>query len=299
MGLWCLWCGDWFSTLCRALLPGPAVLGSFSCRWLPFGVSAFSDTVCLAYCCAGGLAWAATLPLCSQCFSCAGWLAGVRWVLHPVSVSSHGGCDCCLGGSGVVPYGFPCLSGLLLVCHLLLRFSPSVGAVLCSLLGFPCLRVGALLACGVYGASSLRSLQPRLPFVVGPPSQVCLSFTCSCGGVVWSQVCGPSCCSCVLGSCGVSVAPFCCLGLLRVLPWRVFAWGFLWFRGPSSWSFHGLFTGVISSHFQWLRIAQGGYWFILILHTPLLGGGRCYPGVRSGACRLALGGLRCPWVPRS
>ena len=40
-----------------------------------------------------------------------------------------------------------------------------------------------------------------------------LSFTCSCGGVVWSQVCGPSCCSCVLGSCGVSVAPLCCLGL--------------------------------------------------------------------------------------
>ena len=36
-----------------------------------------------------------------------------------------------------------------------------------------------------------------------------LSFTCSCGGVVWSQVCGPSCCSCVLGSCGVSVAPLC------------------------------------------------------------------------------------------
>ena len=37
-----------------------------------------------------------------------------------------------------------------------------------SLLAFPCLRVGALLACGVYGASSLRSLQSRLPFVVSP-----------------------------------------------------------------------------------------------------------------------------------
>ena len=59
-----------------------------------------------------------------------------------------------------------------LLCHLLLRFSPSAGAVLCSLLGFPCLRVGALLACGVYGTSSLWSLQSRLPFVVGPPSQV-------------------------------------------------------------------------------------------------------------------------------
>ena len=130
-------------------------------------------------------------------------------------------------------------------------------------------------------------------------SGLCLSFTCSCGGVVWSQVCGPSCCSCVLGSCGVSVVPFCRLGLLRALPWRIFTWGFLWFRGPSSWSFLGLFIEVISSHFQWLRIAQGGYWFILILHPPLLGGGRCYPGVWSGACRLALGGLRCPWVPWS
>ena len=42
----------------------------------------------------------------------------------------------------------------------------------CSLLAFPYLRVGALLACGVYGASSLRSLRSRLPFVVSPPSHV-------------------------------------------------------------------------------------------------------------------------------
>ena len=59
-----------------------------------------------------------------------------------------------------------------LLCHLLLRFLPSVGAVLCSLLGFHCLRVGALLACGVYGAGSLWSLQPWLPLMVGPPFQV-------------------------------------------------------------------------------------------------------------------------------
>ena len=45
-----------------------------------------------------------------------------------------------------------------------------MGVVLCSLLGLPCLRVGTLLACGVYGAISLRSLQSRLPFVFGPPS---------------------------------------------------------------------------------------------------------------------------------
>ena len=111
MGLWCLRCGSWFSTLCCALLLGHAVFGSFPCRRLPFGVSAFSVTVWLAYCCSGGLGWAATLPLCSQCFSCAGWLAGAGWVLHPVSGSSLGGCDCSLGGSVVVPYGSPCLSG--------------------------------------------------------------------------------------------------------------------------------------------------------------------------------------------
>ena len=32
--------------------------------------------------------------------------------------------------------------------------------------------MGALLACGVYGANSLRSLQSRLPFVVSPPFHV-------------------------------------------------------------------------------------------------------------------------------
>ena len=33
--------------------------------------------------------------------------------------------------------------------------------------------MGTLLACGVYGASALRSLQSRLPFVVSPPFHVC------------------------------------------------------------------------------------------------------------------------------
>ena len=76
--------------------------------------------------------------------------------------------------------------------------------------------------------------------------------------MVWSQFCGPSCCSCVLGSFGASVAPFCRLGLLRALPCRVLACAFLWFRGLSSWCFLGLFTGVLSSHFQRLRMARGG-----------------------------------------
>ena len=63
------------------------------CRRLPLGVAAFSDAVCLTSCCAGGVGWAATLPFCCQLFCCAVWLAGVYWVLHPVSGSSHRGCD--------------------------------------------------------------------------------------------------------------------------------------------------------------------------------------------------------------
>ena len=122
-----------------------------------------------------------------------------------------------------------------------------------------------------------------------------MSFTCSCGGVVWSHVCGPPCCSSVLGSCGVSVAPFCRLGLLRALPCRVFTGRFLWFSGPSSWSFLGLFPGVLSSRFQWLLVARGSSWIILGYPSSVV----CYPGVLSRACRLAPLGLRCLWVPRS
>ena len=131
LGLRCLWCSAWCSTLCGAFLPGPAVLGSFPCRRLPLGVSAFSDTVCLAYCCAGDFGWAATLPLCSQCFSWAGWLAGVRWVLHPVSGSSHGGCDCSLGDSVGVPYGSHCLSGFV-TCSVISSCSSCPLWMLCS-----------------------------------------------------------------------------------------------------------------------------------------------------------------------
>ena len=83
-----------------------------------------------------------------------------------------------------------------------------------SLLAFPCLRVGALLACGVSGASSLRSLQSRLPFVVCPSFLSLFVLHLLLRWVGWSQVCGTSCCSCVWSSGGVSVAPFCRLGLL-------------------------------------------------------------------------------------
>ena len=39
--------------------------------------------------------------------------------------------------------------------------------------------------------------------------------------------------------------------------------------------------------------------YSLFIHPPLLDSGRCYPGVLSGACRLALLGLRYLWAPRS
>ena len=94
------------------------------------------------------------------CFSCAGWLAGVRWVLHPVSGSSHW--------------------------------------------------VGALLACGVYGVScEVCSLGCPSWLVLLVMSLFVLHLLLSWGGLV----CGPTCSSCVLGSSGVSVAPFCRLGL--------------------------------------------------------------------------------------
>ena len=105
LGLRCLWCVAWFSTLCRGSSSVACGWRCLPCRRLPLGVSALSDTVYLIYCCAGGVGWAATLPLCFQCFSCTGWLAGVRGFLHPVSGSSHRGCACSLGASVVVPFG--------------------------------------------------------------------------------------------------------------------------------------------------------------------------------------------------
>ena len=92
-----------------------------------------------------------------------------------------------------------------------------MGAVLCSLLAFPCLRVGALLA---YGASSLRSLQSRLPFVVSPPSQVSvcpspalvvgwfghMSVAPPAAPVCWALVGSLLRCSVALGSCAPSPA---------------------------------------------------------------------------------------------
>ena len=64
---------------------GACSLRSLPCSRFLWGFSAFSVTGCLSFCYPGGVSWPATLPFFFLCFSCSGWLAGVRWVLHPVS----------------------------------------------------------------------------------------------------------------------------------------------------------------------------------------------------------------------
>ena len=139
LGWVCLWCVCMVLYLVPCSSSGACSLRSLTCNRFPWGFSAFSVTGCLSFCYPGGVGCQATLPFFFLCFSCSGWLAGVRWVLHPVSGCSSWGCVCSLGDSIV------------------------------TLLAFPYLRVGELLDCGVYGVSYLRSLQSRLPFVVHPP----------------------------------------------------------------------------------------------------------------------------------
>ena len=122
----CCWVGSVFGASlgflpCAVLFLRGLRLRSFPAAGYPWGFSDFSVTGCLTYGCPAGVGWAATLPFFFLYFSCAGWLAGVRWVLHPVSGSSRWGCVCSLGDS------------------------------VFTVLAFPYLRVGALLACGVYG----------------------------------------------------------------------------------------------------------------------------------------------------
>ena len=118
---------------------GACGLRCLSCRRLPLGVSAFSDTVCLPYGCAAGVGWAATLPLCYQCFSCTGWLAGVHGVLHPVSGSSHRGCNCSLYDSVVVLLTLLASRALFVV-----QSSPPAVLYFCGGCAVPCLLSHAL-----------------------------------------------------------------------------------------------------------------------------------------------------------
>ena len=84
-------------------------LRSLPCSRFPWGFSAFSVTGCLSFCFPGDVGWASALPFFFLCFSCSGWLAGVRWVLHPVSGCSSWGCVCSLGDSVITLLAFPYL----------------------------------------------------------------------------------------------------------------------------------------------------------------------------------------------
>ena len=68
-----------------AVPAAPVVLHSVTCRRFPFGCY---TTILAAFACPAPalVAWVGQppFPLCSQSFSCAGWLAGDRWVPHPV-----------------------------------------------------------------------------------------------------------------------------------------------------------------------------------------------------------------------
>ena len=154
---------------------------------------------------------------------------------------------------------------------------------------------------------------------------------------LFGQSFGPSCCSCVLSSSGVSGAAFFSLGLLShpplllflarvssfgvcsdlgwkaaVLSWFlpslggsspslvlvVFAWRFQQLGCPSSLSFLELFAGVLSSRFVF---ADSSGW---LSDCPWLSALRCLAAagvtlVFCRACRLALVGLRCLWVTQS
>ena len=124
----CCWVGGVFgaslgSLPCAVLFLRDLQFAQLTLQRVPLGFSDFSVIGCLSFCYPGGVVWAATLLFFFLCFSCSGWLAGVRWVLHPMSGYTSWGCVC------------------------------SLSASVFTLLAFPSLRVGELLACGGYGVS--------------------------------------------------------------------------------------------------------------------------------------------------
>ena len=134
----CCWVGGVFDASlgflpCAVLFLRGLQFAQLPCSRFPWGFSALSVTGCLSFCFPGDVGWASALPFFFLCFSCSGWLAGVRWVLHPVSGCSSWGCVVSLGDSVI------------------------------TLLAFPYLRVGELLDCGVYGVSELRSCSLGCP----------------------------------------------------------------------------------------------------------------------------------------
>ena len=166
----------------------------------------------------------------------------------------------------------------------------------------------------------------------------------SLGCPSWLVLCGPTCSSCVLGFSGVSVAPFCRLSLwshpllMLFLAWvfflwrlfglglvgcspawvpapfwgnspslvLVFAWWFLQFGCPGSWSFLGIFAWVLSSRFQcadslwWLRMVLGYppsvAWRLRLL--PWFSVRYLLACPRGAAVPLDSSVLRCSWSSR-
>ena len=152
--------------------------------------------------------------------------------------------------------------------------------------------------------------------------------------MVWSQVCGPTCNSCVLGSSGVSVVPFCRLSLWPH-PLLLFSrlgflhWAFVrtWVGRLQSCLGSYLLLGELSFPCPGFRWAVPAVWLSRLLvfswnlylgsflSLPVfadgLGGLRlilgCPPSVAwqwrllpwflSGICRLALVGLQCLLIP--
>ena len=88
-GLRCLYCGACFQPCAVLFLRRLRFCTAPPTAGYLLGFLPLSGCICLPYCCAGGVGWAAALLLCSQCFSYTDWLANVRWVLLPVTGFSH------------------------------------------------------------------------------------------------------------------------------------------------------------------------------------------------------------------
>ena len=105
-GLRCLLMRRLFSALCRAPPPAPAVLRSFPCRRLPFGVSAFFwprlPALLLHWWRRLGCRPSLVISVLLHQLACRCSLGSA-----PCDKCSHCGCDCSLYGSVVVPYGSP------------------------------------------------------------------------------------------------------------------------------------------------------------------------------------------------
>ena len=184
---------------------GTCSLRDLPCSRFPWGFSGHRVSVLL-------LPWCRRLGISPSllflCFSCSDWLAGVSWVLHPVSGCSSWGGVCSLV-DGVV-----------------------------TLLAFPYRRVGELLDCCLQcqlAAKFAVSTALRGSFTF---SCLCLSFTFSGVGVAWSQVCDPYCGSWVLDSSGArlrrpdALASGCTLSFSHrgFLPWALVGTWFSWQR---------------------------------------------------------------------